>query len=207
MLSIVTTPVKKAVFLSIFAISSASFGTSAIADDADGNYAVRGSGAVKCQAFSDAAATGSDEASTYVRWIAGYLSGLNFHLDNTYDVSPFVLTSDVAIIVLGQCGNEPNSSVENMTNRVVQILSPYRETARSDLTTVEFEGQSVDIRQGVMLRLQLILSALGYYEGEADGLYGPGTRSALVAFQTAKDIPKTGIPDRVTVLQLIGNAP
>jgi peptidoglycan hydrolase-like protein with peptidoglycan-binding domain len=42
--------------------------------------------------------------------------------------------------------------------------------------------------------LQQRLTALGYYNGAVDGSFGPGTKSAVVAFQQAKSItPADGV--------------
>ena len=40
--------------------------------------------------------------------------------------------------------------------------------------------------------MQIALLAQGYYEGAIDGDIGPGTRSAIRRFQTARNIPVTG---------------
>ena len=42
--------------------------------------------------------------------------------------------------------------------------------------------------------LQQRLTTLGYYKGAVDGAFGPGTKTAVVAFQTAKGItPADGV--------------
>ena len=40
--------------------------------------------------------------------------------------------------------------------------------------------------------MQSALRELGYYEGEADGVFGDGTRRAVMAFQTANGLAATG---------------
>ena len=39
---------------------------------------------------------------------------------------------------------------------------------------------------------QRLLTALGYYRGPIDGVYGPGTRSAVMQFDSSQGLPRTG---------------
>ncbi|WP_396274791.1 peptidoglycan-binding protein, partial [Hyphomonas sp.] len=47
--------------------------------------------------------------------------------------------------------------------------------------------------------LQLDLEALGIATGGADGIFGQGTKRAVVAFQQENGIPITGIADAATI--------
>lgn len=51
--------------------------------------------------------------------------------------------------------------------------------------------------------LQRRLAELGYYTGKIDGIYGPGTRGAVAAFQQASGLAETGLVDAVTQSRLI----
>ena len=42
-------------------------------------------------------------------------------------------------------------------------------------------------------KLQERLQALGYYEGEVDGQFGPGTRDAVIAFQKKNGLDADGL--------------
>ena len=53
-----------------------------------------------------------------------------------------------------------------------------------------------------ILGVQALLKSRGFYEGALDGLPGPGTRAALVAFQQAYDLPETGMITRATTAAL-----
>ena len=50
--------------------------------------------------------------------------------------------------------------------------------------------------------MQRALRDLGYYTGEADGVFGDGTRAAVTAFQTANGLAPTGEADRAMLLLL-----
>ena len=47
--------------------------------------------------------------------------------------------------------------------------------------------------QSVVEVLQKQLQELGYYEGEIDGVYGPGTQQAVLEFQREHDLDTDGI--------------
>ena len=50
--------------------------------------------------------------------------------------------------------------------------------------------------------LQTSLTALGYYEAEIDGVYGPSTSAAVSSFQTESGLPVTGFVDEATATAL-----
>lgn len=52
------------------------------------------------------------------------------------------------------------------------------------------------------VRVQAALMRLGFYDGDIDGLLGPKTRAALIAYQKANGIPQTGRMDIVTLSEL-----
>ena len=47
-------------------------------------------------------------------------------------------------------------------------------------------------------KLQEKLKALGYYEGEVDGQFGPGTRDAVIAFQKKNGLDADGLAGEET---------
>ena len=54
---------------------------------------------------------------------------------------------------------------------------------------------------------QQVLKAQGYYRGPIDGLYGPGTRAAVIAYQRHNGMPETAQLDPDTMARFNGNAP
>ena len=53
-------------------------------------------------------------------------------------------------------------------------------------------------------KLQKCLAACGYYKGEIDGDYGPGTRSAVKKLQKAKGIKQSGTANATTIAAMFG---
>lgn len=47
--------------------------------------------------------------------------------------------------------------------------------------------------------LQALLIEGGYLRGQADGVWGPASRAAMIAFQKEQGLPETGAPDRATM--------
>jgi lipoprotein-anchoring transpeptidase ErfK/SrfK len=60
------------------------------------------------------------------------------------------------------------------------------------------------VRPGEALLVQVLLDRAGFSVGEIDGTAGMKTRKALMAFQTAKALPVTGVPDVATYEALGG---
>ena len=42
------------------------------------------------------------------------------------------------------------------------------------------------------MQAQRLLTGLGYYRGPIDGVYGAGTRSAIMQFESSQGLPRTG---------------
>ncbi len=53
-------------------------------------------------------------------------------------------------------------------------------------------------------QLQERLKALGYYEGEVDGQFGPGTRDAVISFQKKNGLDADGLAGEETQKVLYG---
>jgi uncharacterized caspase-like protein len=86
------------------------------------------------------------------------------------------------------------------------VTLPYR-TADYDPAAVTPEiAAKVDAWLGVgqaeAFAVQSMLKRLGFYDGPIDGRLGSGSRAALRAFQTARDLPPHGIVSRATLVAL-----
>lgn len=57
-----------------------------------------------------------------------------------------------------------------------------------------------DIRyRGPASFIQTLLNAGGFDAGTPDGVWGPGSRAAMTAFQAANGLEQTGAPDEATL--------
>lgn len=58
-----------------------------------------------------------------------------------------------------------------------------------------------------VLKLQIALQTLGYFEGSCDGVYGDATQVAICKFQEANGLTKTGTADGSTQMHLYEGSP
>jgi His-Xaa-Ser repeat protein HxsA len=55
------------------------------------------------------------------------------------------------------------------------------------------------MRKNIIMRMQLTLQFEGYYDGPVDGLMGPKTRSAVLAYKKAHDLSGDQVLDAETL--------
>ncbi|MEQ9507103.1 MAG: peptidoglycan-binding protein [Hyphomonas sp.] len=77
--------------------------------------------------------------------------------------------------------------------------APLPDTPPPPPGTPSLKPLQVGNRGDRVRQLQSSLEALGYVTGGIDGIYGGGTRRAVVAFQHEEGLPVTGIADAVTL--------
>jgi len=67
-------------------------------------------------------------------------------------------------------------------------------------------GEQLPLKEGmsgdIVLKLQVKLHDLGYYQGALDGSFGPGTRSAVISFQSKNSLDADGIAGADTLRAL-----
>jgi len=173
------------------------------AADEAGNYAIRGAGGFACERYVQAVEEQSDDVRQYVRWMEGYATGLNRLQADTFDVSPILEPAAMANLMLSICRQNPELAFETAVAQGFSSLAPMRERAESQTDTLEHEGNTVLVRRETMRRMQRALAELGHYTSGIDGLYGPGTRRAIIAFQESAELTPTGLPDPDTLLNLL----
>lgn len=173
------------------------------AADDDGDYAIRGAGGFACERYVQAVEEQGDNVRQFVRWMEGYATGLNRLQDDTFDVSPILDPAAMANLMVSICRQNPEIAFETAVAQGMNSLSPVRERAASAAETLENDGNTLMVRRETMRRVQQALAELGHYDSSIDGLYGPGTRRAIVAFQESAELASTGLPDPDTLLNLL----
>jgi peptidoglycan hydrolase-like protein with peptidoglycan-binding domain len=63
--------------------------------------------------------------------------------------------------------------------------------------------QAFTLYAEVLQRVQRKLTDLGYYQGDMETEFGDKTREALAGFQGKNNLKPTGLPDPVTLWQLL----
>ncbi|MEL7566937.1 MAG: peptidoglycan-binding protein [Dehalobacterium sp.] len=86
-----------------------------------------------------------------------------------------------------------NEDVIDLYNRV-ELGTPVRITGRVTLGRILSVGDSGDDVRQVQNQLQV----LGYYRGDVDGVFGPLTQAAVIAFQNDQNLDPDGIVGPLT---------
>jgi len=75
----------------------------------------------------------------------------------------------------------------------------YPPPVRNQGRAYSSSGDEAFVRGNDVARAQDALQQLGYYKGGIDGLYGPGTRAAVRAFQVDRGLSVSGRVDTETM--------
>ncbi|NNU15326.1 peptidoglycan-binding protein [Parvularcula sp. ZS-1/3] len=171
------------------------------AGDADGRYAVKGIGLLPCKNFIEMAEGNKPEASLVMAWFTGYLSAANMLVDETYD---FVSWQGDALLVnalAGMCSQMPDQPVAMAATQVVNGLGRERIQKAEQPKVIKVGEQQRYLYPTVVRRMQSALKERGQ-SVTVDGDFGPGSQSALRAFQKQVGVPETGFPDAISLYAL-----
>jgi hypothetical protein len=174
----------------------------AVAADARGDFAVKGSGFETCSMYLSSKEEGGPLYLIFRAWMNGYLTGHNANARDTYDISPIYDVDVLAEIIANLCKSKPEARFVGAIASLVQELDKTKLAEKSPPVTMSNNGAEVTLPKEVLRWVQTRLKEKGYYTGGVDGLYGAGTRRALERFQASADLAKSGLPDDLTLLRL-----
>lgn len=168
----------------------------------EGDFAVYGWGARDCNTIlsvlqGDKAAQARGQLA---EWISGYVTGQNRSGGNVYDLIP--IQSHYALVGLAQniCSNNSDQSFESVVAAIVENFSGWSLAGESPMVTVSHKGQSVELNELTLARVQEVLVAGDLLaSAAADGKFGPQTAAALENWQQSVGLVPTGLPDMVTL--------
>jgi peptidoglycan hydrolase-like protein with peptidoglycan-binding domain len=191
-----------------YALLAGLFAFSAIpaqAADTKHDFAVHGIGALSC---ADLTATSAKNMPVVrgllASWLLGYVTAMNRSQTVTYDVTPVQEQGALVNMVAGVCQKHPNVPIETVSYIVLQTLEKAKLSSESPEVTVTVGKASTILRQDTLQRLQKVLVSLQYLDAnQATGSFGAKTQDALIKFQTAQNLPKTGLPDPATVVRAL----
>ncbi|MGF1607220.1 MAG: peptidoglycan-binding protein [Rhodothalassiaceae bacterium] len=173
------------------------------ARDAEGNAAIKGSGQAKCEIFIQSLNDNKQEAVLFVGWLNGFMSGINLFEEKTFDIVPWQPPAYLVALMRNYCTQNPEEPFHSAALKLARSFAPTRLAERSDVVQVPHEEGQLPIYKAVLQRVQEHLIEEGYLIGSADGLYGPATKRALEAYQQARGIEVTGIPDLNTLQSVL----
>ena len=175
----------------------------AFAADDEGNFAIKGAGLQTCGAFLAAWDKASPDLAQYGGWISGYLTGMNQHVESTFDAAPWQTTETLLGMTRSVCQNSaPDLRFMEAFNLLMRNLLPLRLNASSELEGVRDADSTLVIYREVLRVARQRLKAEGFDPGPEDGDFTDQTASALRGFQTARGLTATGMPDQQTLFQL-----
>lgn len=187
----------KSILPATLAVGTA-FSAPAFAADEDGRFALRSLATLSCgQVVGAIEQSEGEDLQTLVSqlsiWLGGYLTHANRVTPDVFDIVPFAAERDVLAVIVNRCEQlAPETNFEAAAANVVSVLSSLAVPRESPLRN--FEGM-LPLRESMVVRVQERLIALGHLEGAADGVVGPMTRSAVVAFQEARGAQNTDFLD------------
>jgi len=170
--------------------------------DANGKFAVRNAGMIPCHEFINQKEKKSATYNLYMGWIDGYLSASNQYIDNTYDLVPWGNTVLLAELLANHCKNNLNQRFYIAVNQLAGVLLKQRLKKHSELIETSYNGNKSYIYQAVLLQVQQQLKKENFYNGKFHGKFDKPTRKSLEAYQKAKKLAITGLPDQLTLYMI-----
>jgi hypothetical protein len=179
--------------------------TPVLAADKDGRAAVRGAGQLPCKEAMAICQKDKNQCAAIDSWLNGFISGINVSGKDLYDLvffTPFSIAS-----VLQVCKQKPDMPVANAVDLLVREIAALSVPVASKPVDFGQGNERFQIYQSTVRAVQQALIKQGFLAGNADGVYGPGTKAALQKFQETAKLPVTGTPDPDTVVRLLRPAP
>lgn len=178
------------------------FASSALAATTDEKYVIKGAGNGSCERFVTEREAQSQAYALFGGWLAGYITAYNQLTDETFDIAPWQNLDLLAAFLDNFCRQNPDLAFVSAVGAMISALQPTRLRTASEKVDAAAGDDRVTLFRNVLRDVQIRLTDLGHYQGEADGLYGEGTRRALEAYQQSKALPPTGLPDQRTLFEL-----
>jgi Putative peptidoglycan binding domain len=196
---------RTAVGLAFALACSTPFGAHAASDS--GQYAVKGIGIQKCADFTEAYEKRTQGAFVFAGWVDGYISAYNRAHPGTFDAAPWQSVDVLLALIHNHCSKAPEERLFGVVHAMIEFFKE-QELAESSPTIETAAGdQKITIYKEVLRRAQEKLVEAGVYKGTPDGLFGPKTQAAFETYQEKNKLPKTGLPDQQTLVNLFGLKP
>jgi hypothetical protein len=187
-----------------FFMCCALIGASAVhAEDATGEFAIKGAGLQTCAGLTQAWDNKTSDIALYLGWIDGYMTGMNQYQPETFDVAPWQTSTTLLGLTKRLCDqSDKNARIMDVFNKLMTDFRPARLREKTDATALTTEGQAVVLYTETVVRLQRRLADEGFDPITRNGTLDQATLDALTAFQADRGMPETGLPDQNTLFAL-----
>jgi hypothetical protein len=172
----------------------------AFAADAEGKYALEGSGRITCETLISYTAEDRSKVQILAGWTLGYLSAHNRLVAETYDLTPWQNVQTVLSLASQYCKANPTSNFETALLEVIKWAAKNRAKSESPLVTIGTGDQTVVLFQETVQQARDALSAKGFDTGTSNDTLA----EALRAYQINEKMAPTGLLDQKTLANLLG---
>ena len=174
------------------------------AQDAIKQFAVEGPGQLDCAEFlSSREDRSSPEYQRFIGFVEGYMSAANRYEPNTFDLTPWHNAAGFDLIMENHCRTHPDEAIVGVVQKMVVALKPVRVANFSPVLEVGTNEYRAQVYEAILKRTQAALKIKGYYGGAESGVYDDQLRNALLQFQQAENLTRTGVPDPATLWTLL----
>ena len=175
----------------------------ALGADAQALFSVKSVGTATCQRFVEARGKADKEYALFAGYVGGYLSAYNQFTPGVFDVMPWQTMETLAAMLDNYCRRHGQSNFAVAVTQLIKLLEADQLSRASGWVEAGDKKTKVKIYQETLRRVQVKLAELGHYRGKADGRFGADTRAALEKYQAVQGLPKTGLPDQLSLVNLL----
>lgn len=178
----------------------------AYASDKKNNAAIKGAGLANCEQYLKANEEKNKVFHQFAGWANGFFTGYNIGTPETYDIAPWQSPGLIMDLLVKHCELKSNRKQRfaDAMLALANTLHKQRVKELSERVAVDFgEGRQRLFYKDVIRKIQYSLAKQGHYGGPVSGSFSKETADAVRAFQRARLIPETGVPDQRTLSLLL----
>lgn len=173
------------------------------AADSQNRFQPYGLGRASCQRFIELCEGKKEECKQTGPWLDGYVTAFNTLDKGTFDIFQWQSPELFAQLVFNVCKQHPDAAVVQVVNEMIRVvIAPNRVTTASDRVKIGDGNDALFFYRDGIKAIQTRLAELGLLKGAADGMFGPGTQSAVQEFQKKVGLDPSGMPDDITLMGL-----
>ncbi len=191
---------KSAFLLTLVACAGLQLVSPADAADRNGNFAIKGVGLAPCTDFLESLRSGDARLPMFLGWVSGFLSAMNLHEPDTYDLVDWQSDDYIAASLRGWCEANPSERFFNGVYQMARSLEAFRVTEQSPVVILEGPQGRIRLYRSTLDKVRAELAARGLYDEAAHGREALAT--ALKAYQRREGLSETGVPDTATMFRL-----
>ena len=173
------------------------------AADQNGLFAIRGAGLLTCLTYVQEREAASDAYLMIGGWLDGYVTAINELSLETFDVTPYVSTELLTVLINRHCKDNATDILYAVTNTLLAKLFDERLKSSSAYVDVRVGIKQMRLYTDTIERIQTSLAAKGLLDIEATGQWNLATQNALARFQESIGMNGSGFPDQATLWSLL----